>query len=94
MLDNANSFRENIFNKQVNFEFNVINYECFEWKIQNKKDGGCIRCVDGTIELHAAMFNKSIAEDILFQMLKTKYFTENISDRDEIKNQVVSIFHW
>ena len=45
------------------------------------------------IELHAAMFNKSIAEDILLQMQKTKYFTENISDRDEIKNQVVSIFH-
>ena len=46
------------------------------------------------IELHAAMFNKSIAEDILFQMQKkTKYFTENISDCDEIKNQVVSIFH-
>jgi len=29
MLDNANSFRENIFNKQVRFEFNVINYDCF-----------------------------------------------------------------
>ena len=43
--------------------------------------------------MHAAIIDKSIAEDILFQMQKTKYFTENISDRDEIKNQVVSIFH-
>ena len=34
MLDNANSFRENIFNKQVNFEFNVINHECL---IENKR---------------------------------------------------------